>query len=539
MSSLNNILQNHSGCAFESKIKQRYILSLFGEWVSSSSFIDWHFSLLKFSLNKPFVFFDRDVINVCLQLFSANPILILESLEKFDQEITHAVLSMIRPGSSWNKEEQLSTDKPEDLFEFDQIWHPEYQRYCEHIFNHLINIPLYILGKIKGKDYNSPALANRVDILNSNNLNALSEGYNSVVRNAISHGSSRFEHGIINYIDHRREEALTGNNFANLFDKLVDTCHSIVIALLIFLCNKRTDLTKRNIDLLPLGIKYLFVDGIASHSGFVMHSVVESKTIHNQIQLNINCSINGTSRMLHIFESLHIVWNFIKNGGNKYDRFAVVIDCGKTISSAAFLNGIQFRNVIENDLPLEKTQGILEKSSLLWFDCKRFYRQYNIFKNLLNKLPELIKLSVIDALKDAGLPVLFSHYTIRKVVNKSVKKIRRIEAHVVLTGNNLPKRETLADITCHVIKKLKWTWVPIVEIGEVGKVKMPPSYIWVRLYFNNKRIRTLMSSNWYNKNLVLQAEWISCRYKNKPIAIGRPDFIHRHIRFKLNSLMQF
>jgi hypothetical protein len=540
MTTFNQTFQKHPTCELEKKLKTSNILTIFHEWVSGSSFDDWNLSLYRFC-SKPLAYFNENVVDISLQFFEDNPIFILESLEQFDNKITHAIFSLIRGGSSWDKEEQLSITKPEGIFDFEQTWHPEYQRYCEHIFNHLIQIPLYVLGKINRKDYNSPPLANRIEILKNNNLSLLTNGYNSIVRNAISHGSSLFEHQEIRYVDTHDEELLTAEGFGRLFDQLVDANHSIVIALLLFLSKKKSDVLLRGIKSLPLGIKYLFVDGGFAHTGFEIGPAVESRTIHHEAQLNIYCTIRGTARVLHIFESLHLVWSFLKFGGRKYDRFAVMIDCGKTVSSVAFLNGKKLKEVIDKNLPLNapQIQEILEKNSLLWFDEKNVVRRLCMLRNLYTVLIKMIKMNIIEEWKKIGLAVIFTRYQIRKTINKSAGGVRRVEAWVVLKDNGIPDLVTLKRIVAHAVNKIRWKLTPNLDIGKTSKIKLPPSYIWIRIYSQDQRIRTLASTGWQGENLLLQAEWISVFHRKKPILIKSADFIYRNIRIKVNPGITF
>ena len=145
MSSLNQIFRNHQLCSLQKKVRKRAILYVFQRWIKEESFTDLHLALYKFATIRPLKYFDSDVIEVALELFDNHPKETLDSLFELNREITHATMSMIREGSSWNQEQQLSLQDPKDMNKFERIWHPEYQRYSEHIFNHLINIPLKIL----------------------------------------------------------------------------------------------------------------------------------------------------------------------------------------------------------------------------------------------------------------------------------------------------------------------------------------------------------------------------------------------------------
>jgi len=538
MSSLNDIMQNHQICALQNRLRKRLILNSFNKWIEPSHFTDWHLSLYRFTTLRPFMYLSHSALNHVLQFFRNHRDLVLDNLATLEHEITHAIFSMTRLGSSWGQEDVLSLGEPRDLINFERIWHPEYQRYCEHIFNHLIRIPLEILGRLKNKNYQALSLANRVEILENNGLAELTKGYNATVRNAISHGYSLFEFQSIRYIDSRTEVQLTGSEFAEIFDELVDTCHATIIALLLFLCENQKEVTKRGLDLLPLGIKYLLVDGVASYRGFKIHSMVESKTIKGEKQLNIFCSSVSSARVVHIFESLHVSWNSLKFGGGHYARFGVSIDCGKLISATAFLNGKRLLEVIQNKLPPESAKGVFE-ASLLWYDTSKWLRKIYNLKNIFSISLPITKFQIYDEWRKLGLQVLCSRYIIRKSINKSAGKLRRLEALIVLTESEVPSKDVLLNIARHAVRKLKKKAIPKVEIGTIGKIKRLPSYVWVRLYRHDRRIRTLMSTGWLDGNLLLWAEWVSIRYRQKPVFIKSPDVIFRGIRVKFNPQVSF
>jgi len=98
----------------------------------------------------------------------------------------------LRDAQSEYVEATISLESPDDISRFEKVWHPSYQRISEHVFNHLINIPLFILGRKHRKDYLSLSLSNRTKTLLELFSSKSCVGYDSVVRNAISHGGLNF-----------------------------------------------------------------------------------------------------------------------------------------------------------------------------------------------------------------------------------------------------------------------------------------------------------------------------------------------------------
>jgi len=539
MPSLNEILNKHRICALEKEIRKRFVLNRLSDWVDPASFSDWHFSVYRFATKRPFIYFNVPALTTALQFYIDHSNEIFRVLTDLDHRITHAIMSMVRQGSSWNHESPLSLRDPRDIARFEQIWHPEYQRYCEHVFNHLIRIPLGILGILRGRDYQSPALANRVETLRNSGLRELTSGYDATVRNAISHGSTAFRVQTIVYQGEQTSSELSAREFAGLFDSLVDSCHAMVLALLIFLCGNRNEAIPHGIGRLPLGLRYLLVDGVASHRAFNIVSMIDSKVIRNRKQLNIYCSTRTSSRMVHLFESLSVGWNCQRMGGQNYDRFAVSIDCGKPVPASIFLNAQELLRVSRHNLPPKQATAVIE-TNLLWHDAPNWARRLYVWKNIFLQAFTLAKFQIHDQLLKSGFPVLSSRYLIRRIENKSAAEIRRLEAQIVLTAVELPSRRILLDIVRHATRKLRRKRIPKVETTRVGKIKRKPSYVWIKLHRRDGRIRTLLSSTWASQNLLLQAEWMSVRYRRRPIFVKSADEALRgiHIQFNPNMLSQ-
>jgi len=143
-----------------------------------------------------------------------------------------------------------------------------------------------------------------------------------------------------------------------------------------------------------------------------------------------------------------------------------------------------------------------------------------------------------------GLKVLASRYLIRLIENKSTEKISRVEAHVVLKGkieiNVLQKEpieirsELIENILNHIVKHLRNTKHCLTDLQGEKRTKRKPNYIWIRMYTKDARIRTLKSSGWKEKNLIIRAEWFS-RWKNmKPILVRTPHTFFKRILIEYN-----
>lgn len=531
---LNEIFASPPICGIQRSLWKTQILNAFSKFVNESSFKKWHLCLYKFATVKPLTFVRWKAIDEALTFFNQYPDLTFDGIEALQRELSHAIFSLLRPGASWTKEEKLSSDRPEKMAEFESIWHPEYQRYCEHAFNHLIQLPLYVIGSRKRKNYLAQTLANRVNLLKTNGLAELATGYDSVVRNAISHGGTSFELTGVKYIDKTDDRLLASWEFTSLFDSLVDTCHSILVALLFFLCEQQTLVEGMGLHRLPLGLRFLFIDAFSSHSGFRLRSAMESDIIGPKRQMNIVCKINSKARWAQIFEGMHTCWNACNFGGEGYNRFFVSFDCGMPVLSSLILNGDEMQRAIKTNEVLNKCASKVIETSLLWYDASSLERRLYFWRSALPIRWQITKMEIVKSWRDGGLEVLSSRYTILETLNRSTENVRKLEAHIVLHERGTVTDKFLQEIVRHAIRRLRRHKVRRTDLnGEKGRAQKP-DYITIRLYAQERRIRTLMAYGWKDKGLVLIAEWISHTKKIQSFPTQEADVVLGCIRIKYN-----
>jgi hypothetical protein len=360
-----------------------------------------------------------------------------------------------------------------------------------------------------------------------------------VVRNAISHGGTSFEMSEVKYIDDKRDRLLSSREFGNLFDDLVDTCHSILVALLLFLCEQQALVEATGLDKLPLGLRFIFIDAFSSHLGFQLLSAVESHVAGPKRQLNIVCKVSSKACWVQMFEGMHACWNASIFGGEDYSRFFVSFDCGMPVLSSLILNGDELQCAIKANEALGKCASGIIETSLLWYDAPSLERKLYTWQSILPIQWQITKREIVQKWRDIGLKVLSSRYTILELTNTSAATVRRIEAHIILHEKGIVTGGLLQEIIQHAIGRLRRHRVRKKDLyGEKGLARNP-DYIGVRLYAQERRIRTLMSYSWKDKDLVLIAEWIAPTKKVDPFYTRDADAILGAIRIKYNpSLAQ-
>lgn len=535
MTPINDLFETHSLYSIQKPLIKQQVLERFGRLLNERLFNDWYLSLRKFCQTDTLMYHNPDTLDQLLNLFSRNTERTISTLIQHQREISRATFSILRSPANQLQEDLISLDEPDDILNFERIWHPEYQRYCENIFNHLSLIPFSILSTNKNKDNIRTSLRQRAKFLKENDCGYLTVGYDPLIRNSISHGSIEYEMRTIKYFDLHDQKELSPSNFSQILDDLIDNCHSYLIAIIIFICENKETISPQMLSKIPLGIRFLLISALSNHHGLTVSSMVESSTIDNRKQLNISCKIDSSSRTVHIFESLFTARNALNIGGNDYDRIGVSIHCGKPVFAALFIDANIYKHAIKENLPIEEIQdGLIESPPMLWFNTSSLGNKLYFWKNFYKYARLKLKNDFLNELRNNGQHIVSSRYTLKHIENKSAGSNRRIEVLITLNGDDEISFTDLLDIVKHSLKKLKKHKIKGLDLDGESFFKRRPVYIWLKVYQENKRVRQLKRDGWDSGNLILIAEWFTNRSKNKSIIVKNPDLIVSDIRIQLH-----
>jgi hypothetical protein len=515
----------------EAKLRVPSVAQVFGKWVDVNANGRIGLSLYPFVRERPLLYIAWDTFESVLAMLESDIGVTLESMAQWSHNLSYAVQSVTRPGSSWSHEEDISTDKPKDVLKFEQIWHPEYQRYVEHSLNHLTRLPLELLGRLAGKDYQSQSsLAARLAVFTANGYGELTRGYHPVVRNAIAHGSTFYSDSDVRYVDARgNSENITPWDFEKLLDGLVDVCHAHVAALLTFVCRNWEDTTAHGLHKLPLGIRQLLVKAKTSTSIFEVESMLEADVAKGATFLNVHCNSKGKSRYLQLHQGLGMATELARLGGSFYTRIAVSIDCGPTVSSLMMVDVPKLQNVLAGR---PQSWDEIIKGTLLWYDRSKTATKVFLVKTFLATSWQAFCLDVRQRWRAGGLGVWHSRYCIRSIEERTVESLRRLHVDVVLRPNEAVSRAVVQGVLLHAVRKLKRKLIPNRTLEGSGWRLGRPTYVWIRLFRNDCRLRQLKSSSFNDDNFVAMAEWTALRNRRRPIFVKQPDEITRGVRFK-------
>ena len=510
--------------------KRATCIRSFRHWLDDETFNEWHLSLFPLSGTGPLAHHSDEALNQALAFFLRDPAATWQAIAKVGSHITHATSSLLRPGPSWSSDDVMSLDSPDQAAQFESTWHPEYQRFAEHVFNHLTYLPLEVLGSINSRDYTSQTLANRVASLAAEGLPSLTTGFDSTVRNAIAHGTTEFELAAIRYQDRRKSLALMPFEFETLFDSLVDTSLAILASIIIFAARTRDLVTALPSERLPFGFRYLLTLGLASYPGINIQSILETRTPGTGAQLNIVFRTTNPSRASQQYDALFLAW-VSACLSSTYDRYFISIDSGKPSHSVLAIDGKELAEIVRGR-PLEQASTPLIQASLLWHDAPKWRSWIATITTIWRaRWPALVE-ELRATFENSGLVKPVYRYVIVEIQNTSTSSIARATAYIYLIDASTPTATHLIATVKHVLRVIRRTRLR--RMGTDGPRGIPsqPAHVTMRLHTRPLRLRTMKHSSWASNDLLLIAEWAGSRRSGGPFLTREAHYSERRLTIK-------
>ena len=526
--SVNAFLASHPMVRLEAASRQRAVSLRFGRWVAAQQGEPWALSLFDFAAKRPLKYVYDGEIQGILDLLESHPAESRDALKAHGRELTHAIHSVVCPASSWEREHLPSLSSPADYAELEGIWFPEYQRYAEHAFNHLINLPLGVLERVRTKQYCNLTLANRVDLLPQLGFPNLGNGFRRPVRNAISHGSTEYGITDIRFIDRSGTEELTPGEFLRLFDRIVSASNAVAASILLFILR---NLATIGADAIPLGATLMALRGAGAYRGLSVDRLIPSEALQGKTQLAIVCSTPVPSRTLQTFDALHLAARAQDFAGSNFDRIAIAFDTGHSVGGSVFLDSGRLALARRDDEPLEAL-GEVTEMSLLWHDSSDLRRRVATAKLALRLGLAHQGVEVRERWRQTGTTPLRFRYSIRSRKNTSAGRLRRVEVIVVLNSGEDPSEDDLYRIARQAIRRIRRRPIRSVDLEGSGLLFRRPRYVWVKVFLEDAVLRNLESPGPDNPNLLLKAEWTSLRYRARPVFVRFPTTMSGGYRFE-------
>jgi hypothetical protein len=486
-------------------------------------------SLAPFCTTRPLCYFNPEAFLAYIDLLNADVEATLESFELHSGETSQAVYAVFRETESWKDEEAQGLSKPRDLLRFDRLWHPEYQRYSEHVFNHLTRIPLELLQRRHGKNYQALELAQRAQKLIDLSSPALAQGFNARIRNAISHGGVHYGDYEIRYVTRSAEESLSAREFLELFDALVDTCSAHICALLAFICQHFDLVVDRGINRLPMGLRFVLLRSLCQHPGFDIEGIVEVGERASG-HLNLYCVSATRSQQVHLYEGIHAAVQLYRLG-MQYPVISISIECGESTPASLIVNGAALEDALTEGAPPESI-GKVVQANLLWHNTSVLGRWFYIFSTLSVSIWKKGWLEIRQQWRELGIALWRERYVVRYVDNRSVGNLRRVLAEIVVRDAADLTKPAVRKIMRHATRVLRRQWICGKDFGKLRFVRFRPTYIWLRVHFGDARVRDIQGRNYADARFLATSEWISIWRRNKPIWVKAPDETFGALRIK-------
>lgn len=490
----------------EQGIRRRDVVRVFGHWMPDESpHHPWDLMLYPFASQRPLRYFSDANIDALLHLYSENSDDVWRAISLFKDELTQALTTVTQAGPSWGREEEIPYQTPSDLQDILQVWHPEYQRYTEHAFNHLIQVPLALLERRTGRQYGVQALSNRVQLLSQLNLDFLARGFDPVVRNSISHGKSYLGAFGIRYQDLRESRELAAHEFSVLFDNMVEVCNELTLTLLLFVIRETPSDRSDEVRGLPLGILLLTIANATKNGGWCVEGATESEALGGRAQLNITATARIESRTYLHQAALFLAATIQNIGASHYDRLVVSFDCGRASPATIIIDMKRLARAREDRQSVSAIAQITEVN-LLWYDQPKWLlRLLVLFRVILPASWRNIASQVYEPATDHNRRPPATLYELRHIRNVSTKSRVRLEARLALRRGVPPTRRILNSVVEDAAKRLRARPRRFYDIGGATGGGWWPSHIWFWVYAHDKPIRRLTGSLLHGA--LLEAEW--------------------------------
>ena len=530
--SIRGCIEDHPLFKQDSLFRQRVVRRYFRDLVPEQCPQIWSNALFPFATKRPLTYASQLGSRTVCGFLRDNERETLEVLSTSDPGFSRAVAAIVMKAPSWTQEESSQLSKAHEFAIFENLWFPEYQRYAEHTFNHLINLPLGVLGKLAKKDYCAQALSNRVKLLaNRSGLGFLVEGFNSAVRNAISHGNVEFSGFGILFHDRKGTRNIYPSQFLGEFDALVQRSTELLLGCLFFLLHSWSRIEAFGVDKLPLGLHFLAISGGGCHRHCAVERMVKSEATEQRKQINISCTTSSSSRGFHQLEALRLAGFAQDVSRRSYDRASVSFECGKAIASSAFLNLRVLDQIRRGVKPFEALGKVFDVS-LLWNDLSSWCRKIDTWRMILSIMLANAKENVLEEWHASGIEPAGSLYRMRRVKNLSVKTLRRVEGIALWSGRYEVESGRLRKVGLHVASKLRRTRVRQGDITGESGVRRKPSHIWFRVFAKDNTLRRLEGRGGSNANILVEGEWKSPRAKSEFVFVQEPSEIVRDVRLQ-------
>lgn len=485
-------------------------------------------ALLPFVERVPWRYWDDVVADECVRLLEADLDRTAAAIELRVQALDRGFDALFRPSPWASNEQPISAGTPTAFVPLMTGWVPEYLRYAEHVYGNLLELPWSVAkrgGVAGGFDMRAA-----VHLLESRNLQAFTNGFSDVIRNAIAHGKVRL---VAQQIEFGTTHATTlaPFEFLDLLDRLVRVSNGIAAGTMLFLA--RNQPRSALFDHLPPAILVLFAAGAINRTGCRVTGAVESETALAGRQLHVSIELADRHRAQVLGQCGRIAYQLLQAGARGYDRLVCEVEHGEPVASLVIVLLPKLKDLLDQDADAQTITQAFDETQLLWFDESRWRVRLRGWRVILRSVWAATKRQILENWHNGGVWMGKGRFSIRDVKNLSVDGVARIHILAVLVHESDAADQRIVNETLReLVNGARRRWIRS-RVGGVDRgIPWPkrPAHVFVDLYRHDGTLRWLTRGGWLAGNLLAVAEraWGS----RAPVRVTNPQAIYRGIRIR-------
>lgn len=491
------------------------VLPRLGSLLGANSMFLWHSVLLPFITKEPYRYWDTEAVRIAAAALDRDKDRTSAALRVWRREHAVAWDLLFVPSPAARDEGSISGITVDSVSRLATVYHPEYLRYCEHIYRNLL--VLYWAVSRKGGIDASFNLRAAADAVRKRISPLLVCGYEERVRNAIAHGEIVYRGMNIAYGPERAKYELTSSEMLKHFDELVRTTNALAIGVILHLNHLEED---RWSELtLPPRIIALLASAALNERVGAVRGAYESETVRNEHQLHIGIRTPYLAREAILLQAAILSYQLLKWGASQYERFLFEIDNGRPVPGLVAVRAHTLQRLLDEQAPMQRLSEIFADTKLLWSHEPSVLRAWRSWR---------LAMSATRSTWQTRNPKRNnSSYTVKHVSHNSVRWLARIKAIVVLHDPAIADdRQALRGVIRSAMNRLgrKWTRTAFGPPDRPWGWPSLPGQVMASFYRGDGSRRWLQGSGWQGGMLVAQAERIHGPARMyKPVLVKDPE----------------
>lgn len=256
---------------------------------------DLYLSIIDYIFERPQKYYDVNSCNLYFNylewLYISHNDIFIQSWQASYSKINQALKNVYDINRKLINENRLGKGYLDQIWAINSIINFNYVHLLESVLHGLIYIIIYSQRLAQKKGVENMDLFNCIEGLKKTQFNYIkSECYNNIIRNSIAHGSTTYSDNQIVFQDRTNSFAISPSDLVSFYDRTLDICNGMILAIKIFISRNYQSLVKQHLDI-PFHFALQELAAQVNSSSFEVKDCVEtSTTIDNLTQINIFCN---------------------------------------------------------------------------------------------------------------------------------------------------------------------------------------------------------------------------------------------------------